>query len=119
TVDQAVYAKALQKRLNDAGMSKSQLDALIAAQVLEHRLQDQLKKDLPKTEPQVLLSVARTNDQAKADTLRSVAQRPGVDFNALASVNSVQEGGPTGQLGWVIPDNLDQPMRDVVKGMKA
>jgi hypothetical protein len=119
TVDQAAYAKALQKRLTDAGMRKSPLDALIAAQVLEQRLQDQFKKDLPKTAPQVLLSVARVSDQAKADTLRSVATRPGVDFNALASVNSVQEGGPTGPIGWVIPDNLDQPMRDVVKGMKA
>jgi parvulin-like peptidyl-prolyl isomerase len=69
------------------------------------------------------LAMARLSDQAKADQVRSIVLRPGVDFVTVASANSVSStapGAPTaGAVGWRLPEQLDQPVQDALKNAKA
>ncbi|MFA7297471.1 MAG: peptidylprolyl isomerase, partial [Dehalococcoidia bacterium] len=103
------------------GASKAELDAITSAKLYEQRLIEKFKGDLPKTLSQVQLVMARIQDQATADRVRSIALRPGVDFGPVAAQNSVSDrsaanaGVPT----WVIVDELDAPTRAAVRGMKV
>ncbi len=121
TVDSDVYTKGLAARLDKAGASKAELDAITSAKLYEQRLIEKFKGDAPKTLPQVQLVTARIQDQATADRVRAIALRPGVDFGPVASQNSVSDrsAATAGTPTWVIVDELDAPTRDVVKGMKA
>jgi len=121
TVDVNAYTKGLAARLDTAGASKAELDAITSAKLYEQRLIEKFKGDAPKTLPQVQIVLARIQDQATADRVRSIALRPGVDFGPVAAQNSVSDrsAASAGTPTWVIVDELEPPMRDVVKGMKV
>lgn len=121
TVNLDAYAKALQQRLERSKLTKAELEAIIAAGLYEDRLTAKFKAELPKTAPQVLLVTARIQDQATAERVRSIALRPGVDFGPVAAQNSVSDarGARAGTTNWVIVDQLEPAVRDVVKNLKA
>ena len=121
TVDLNAYAKALAVRLERSKLTKAELESIIAAGLYEDRLLEKFKADLPKSAPQVLLVIARIQDQPTAERVRSIALRPGVDFGPVAAQNSVSDarGARAGASTWVIVDRLDPVVRDVVKNMKA
>lgn len=121
TVDRDAYAKALQQRLERSKLTKAELESVIAAGLYEDRLTQKFKGELPTTAPQVLLVTARIQDQPTAERVRSIALRPGVDFGPVAAQNSVSDarGARAGTTNWVIVDQLEPAVRDVVKNLKA
>ena len=121
TVDRDAYAKALQQRLERSNLTKADLESIIAAGLYEDRLMQKFKSEAPKTAPQVLLVTARIQDQPTAERVRSIALRPGVDFGPVAAQNSVSDtrGARAGTANWVIVDQLEPAVRDVVKNLKA
>ena len=112
------YTRLLRQRLTRTGASKQFLENLVRAQVLEKRLKDHFKKDLPKTASQVHFALARVTDNPKAEQIHEIAVRPGVDFNSLASTNSVSGAGPIADLGWVLSDELSDAVRNALKDLK-
>lgn len=112
------YAKALQDRLKNAEMGQDELERIARVDLIDTQLRAKFRDELSKNGPQVQLVVARLTDKAKADQVRSIGLRPGVDFAQVANVNSVGGGGPTGDLGWVIPEELKQSVRDAVGALK-
>jgi parvulin-like peptidyl-prolyl isomerase len=116
-VSDEAYATALQQRLKESGLSKDELETLARAQLFEKKLTEHFKAALPAQAPQVHLAVARVTDQAKADQIRAIVSRPGVDFVPVASGNSVNAGGPVGDLDWVLVEELDQVVRDAVQAL--
>jgi parvulin-like peptidyl-prolyl isomerase len=121
TVNLDAYARALAQRLERSQLTKAELEAVTAAGLYEDRLTEKFKADLPRTAPQVLLVTARIPDQATAERVRSIGLRPGVDFGPVAAQNSVSDakGARAGTSAWVIVDQLEPTVRDVVKNMKA
>lgn len=113
------FTKSLQQRLETAQITKSQLDAIVAADLYRKRLTDKFKAELPTSLPQTLLVTARIADQPTADRVRSIGLRPNVDFAQVASQNSVSDaqGARAGVPTWVVVDQLDPKTRDVVKQM--
>jgi hypothetical protein len=118
-VSDEAYANALQQRLQESGLSKEQLETLARAELLEKKLAEHFKASLPAQAPQVRLSSARLSEQAKADEVRSIVLRPGVDFVQVAAGNSVNTGGPVGDLDWVLLEELDAAVRDAVQALEA
>jgi hypothetical protein len=118
-VSDEAYATALQQRLQQSGLSKEDLEAIARAHVFEKRLLEHFKAALPTQAAQVHLAVARLNEQAKADQVRAIVTRPGVEFGPVASGNSVSTGGTTGDLDWVLIEDLDQVVREAVQTLKA
>ncbi len=112
------YAKALSLRLDRTGISKAELEQIVYAQVLEKRLKEHLVKELPKAGLQLHFAVARLTDRAKADQVREVVLRPGVDFGQVAEVNSASDSGPIGDLDWMLPQELRESIRTVAVAMK-
>lgn len=113
------YATALQDRLRAAGMSKRELEAVARAEALDAKLREHFGAGLGTAGPQLQLVVARLADRAKADQVRAIALRPGVNFAQVANVNSVGGAGPTGNVGWVLPEELKPSVRDVVQALQA
>jgi parvulin-like peptidyl-prolyl isomerase len=113
------YAKALKSRLTTSGMSKGELETVARAEVLETKLRAHFREGLSKSGSQLQLVVARLTDRAKADQVRAIGLRPGVDFAQVANFNSATGGGPTGDLGWVLPEELKPAVRDAIKPLAA
>jgi hypothetical protein len=118
-VSDEAYATALQQRLKESGLSKGTLETLARAQLLEKKLAEHFKAALPAQAPQVHLAVARVIEQAKAEQIRTIVSRPGVDFVPVASGNSVTTGGRVGDVDWVLVEQLDQVVRDAVQALPA
>lgn len=111
------YAKALQNRLKNAEMTKDELDPIARADLLQKQLRAKFREGLSISGPQVQMIVARLTDKAKADQVRAIGLRPGVDFVQIANYNSAS-GDAVGDPRWVLPEDLKQSVRDAVGPLK-
>lgn len=112
------YAKALQERLQNAEMSQDEIEQIARVDLIQKQLRAKFREGLSKNGPQLQIVVARLTDKAKADQVRAIGLRPGVDFAQVANVNSASGGGPVGDLGWVLPEEMKQLVRDAVGPLK-
>lgn len=114
--DAKQVAETQQERLLKSGLSKSAFDALTRAQILEDRLRDRFKKEAPSVTLQWEVQVAIMATQERADQLREIVQRPGVNFAHVAGAAGTDNAN--GELAWVLPELQEQAIRDTVSKLK-
>ncbi len=115
--DPKQVAETQQERLLKSGLSKQAFDALSRAQILEDRLSERFRKEAPQTTLQWEVQVAGVATQERADQLREIAARPGVDFARVASAGGSDRAN--GQLAWILPELQEPAIRDVLAKLKA
>ncbi len=117
TVDEKQVASTQQERLQKSGLSKASFDALTRAQILEDRLVKRFTDEAPKTALQWEVQVAILPSVERAEQLRAIVQRPGVDFARVASAAATDPSN--GQLAWVLADLQEPEVRDALSKLKA
>ena len=117
TIDEKQVASTQQERLQKSGLSKAAFDALTRAQILEDRLVKRYTDEAPKTALQWEVQVAILPSVERAEQLRAIVQRPGVDFARVASAAATDSSN--GQLAWVLADLQEPEVRDALSKLKA
>ncbi len=114
------FARARRDIYRDAGMSQSEFEGIVTADLLERRLREQFETEVNKAAPQVSLQLIRVADEATAQRVRDQALA-GSDFVRLAAEYSITPTAKTdgGELGWQLVETLDQPVRDAVQSLPA
>jgi foldase protein PrsA len=116
--EEADFARAQRDLYRDTGLSRSEFQRILKADLYEIRLIERFTADVGRAAPQIKLQVMRLTDEALAQRLREQVLQGG-DFVRLAAQNSVlptarQDGGA---LGWKLVDTLDAPVRTAVEGL--
>jgi parvulin-like peptidyl-prolyl isomerase len=103
STDQATYAEAYRKVVKDSGFSPDEYRELIAAQLLEDKIRQDLRASIPDSTEQVHLRDIRVATQADAQTVQDRLAK-GEDFAIIAADTiSIDTASKTkgGDLGWV------------------
>ena len=117
-VDANAFAESLRQQLRLSGLRQSEHRELTRATVLEQRLRDRFRDEVPKSAPQVHLARVRVNSEAAAQRVREQAAT-GTDFARLVTEQSVDTATRPrgGDLGWQLNDALDPGVRTAVAGL--
>jgi hypothetical protein len=120
SVDQATFAEAYRKLVKDSGFSPSEYRELIASQLLDDKIRQNLRSAIPTATEQVHVSDIRvaTQDDAQKVLGRLTA---GEDFAAIAAdvsldTNTKSKGGDT---GWVARGSLPADVENAVFALEA
>jgi len=98
------YATALAEYLRTVEISRRELEDIVRAGIIEDRLVELFRTDLPEAGDQLLLHAVPTNDRAAALRLIELV-RGGADFAAAVEEVGIDEG--VQELGWYAPTSLN------------
>ena len=113
------YAKALAEYLRVAPIGKTDLENLIRAGLIETRLTDQFRENLPETGDQFQLWAVPTNDRAAAQKLVDLV-RGGASFRGAVEAGVIEdpESGVQ-ELGWFAPTSINERVAPFVLDLKT
>jgi hypothetical protein len=114
------YADALAAFLREAPISRTQLEEIVRAGIIEDRLEEMFREELPETGDQFLLWAVPTNDRAAAQRLIDLV-RDGASFRGAAVEAGVIDDPEEGvqELGWFAPTSIDERVMPFVQDLQA
>jgi hypothetical protein len=121
TADDVNFDARLQEELASTGLSREQYENIARATVLQNKLIEAFKGEVPATANSVHYRLISVADTAMADELK-VQIDEGGDFEALAKENSLDTSTKDqgGDAGWVpegfLPDALDNLLFSLAEG---
>lgn len=102
------YADALAAFLRQMPIGRTHLEEIIRAGLIEERLEEQFRGELPESGDQFELLMVQTDDRAAAQRLID-AVRGGADFAETATAEGILESGDAvTELGWFAPTSLNE-----------
>lgn len=121
TADDVNFDARLQEELAATGLTREQYENVARATVLQNKLIEAFKTELPATAKSVHYRLITVADDAKANELKALIDDGG-DFEALARENSLDTSTKDngGDAGWVpegfLPDALDNLLFSLGQG---
>ena len=114
------YADALAEYLRVAPIGRSALEDIIRAGLIEDRLTEQFRAELPETGDQLQLWAVPTNDRAAAQKLVDLV-RGGASFRGAAVEAGIIDNPDTGvqDLGWFAPTSLNDRVAPFIADLQA
>lgn|GEM_PF-2422146 len=114
------YADALAAFLREAPISRRQLEDIVRAGIIEDRLEEMFRAELPETGDQFLLWAVPTNDRAAAQQLIDLV-RGGASFRGAAVEAGIIEDPEEGvqELGWFAPTSINERVQPFVQDLQA
>lgn len=117
------YANALAAFLREAPVSRRQLEEIVRAGIVEDRLEEMFREELPETGDQFLLWAIPTNDRAAAQQLIELV-RGGTDFRDAvveAGVADDPDDPEEGvqEIGWFAPTSINDRVQPFVQDLQA
>lgn len=113
------YANALRDFLRVAPIGRDSFEGIIRAGIVEDRLLEQFKTELPETGEQMLVLGVATSDRAQAQALVE-AVRGGQDFTEAAlDLGIAEDEEDVVELGWYAPDTLPERLREPLAEVAA
>jgi len=116
--DEAGYASALQRAINDSGLGQDGFYRLVEAQVLMDRLREHFAPEEGATAAQADLRRIRTTTEARA---REAGERleAGDNPDVVAAELGTQAQQAPVNLGWVVVDDLDDDVLAALEGVAS
>ena len=113
------YADALAAFLRVAPVGRRELETIVRAGIIEDRLVEQFRAELPESGDQFLLWAVPTNDRAAAQELIDLV-RGGMDFReAAVEAGVVEEPEGAQELGWFAPSSINERVAPFVQDLQS
>lgn len=114
------YADTLAEYLRLVPIGRSELEGIVRAGIIEERLEEQLREELPESGDQLQLWAVPTNDRAAAQRLIDLV-RGGTGFRDAAVEAGIAEDPEEGieDLGWFAPTSLNDRVMPFVQDLQA
>lgn len=114
------YADALASYLRVAPITRQQLEDIVRAGIIEDRLEQQFRDELPEAGDQLLLWALPTNDRASAQRLIDLV-RGGAGFREAAVEAGIVSDPEAGvqELGWFAPTSINDRVSAFVVDLQA
>ncbi|MDP2327445.1 MAG: hypothetical protein Q8M79_05100 [Dehalococcoidia bacterium] len=112
------YAASLGDYLLATGVSRADLEAGVRVLVMEERLREKFKADLPESGDQLDLLRVATNDRSRAEAVRK-AVLDGADLRDAAVTAGIYTDRSQAELGWFAPEALPERVRDAISALRV
>lgn len=112
------YGQALGDYLLSTGTTRGELDSVVRFLVLEERLQEKFKAEVPESGDQMDVLRVATNDRARAEALRQ-AVLDGEDLRDAAVAAGVYTDRTQAEVGWFSPETLPERVRDAISALRV
>jgi len=112
------YGKALGDYLLTSGISRAEMESVFRFLVIDQRVRDKLKADLPESGDQLDLLRVATNDRSRAEAVRK-AVLDGADLRDAAVTAGIYTDRSQAELGWFAPETLPEHVRDQVNALRV
>jgi hypothetical protein len=110
------YATSLGDYLLATGVSREELEAGVEILVIEERLREKFKAEVPESGDQLDVLRVATNDRARAEALRQAALE-GEDLRDAAVAAGIYTDRTQAEMGWFAPETLPERVRDAITAL--
>lgn len=112
------YGQALGDYLLSSGMSRAEMESVVRYLVLEERLREKFKAEVPESGDQMDVLRVATNDRARAEALREAALN-GEDLRDAAVAAGIYTDRTQAEAGWFSPETLPERVRDQINALSV